>query len=168
MRALPVVDCCDAGRGVRMPILLVVRMAGMDDLRLDKHQWEDVVLIRDILGAHCLVLDCKHCLSQMVFLAVARTENLDMDSCQPVRIELMDRVVHCPPEDTLYVVEVLWMMKTVAVGRPVVLNGGKAVHSRHTAEQVKDPDSRVCITEVQIYGHPCRELDVADNTARSG
>lgn len=149
-----------------MQILLVVLMAGMDDLRLDKHQWVDVVLIRDILGEHCL--DCTHCLSQMAFLAVARTENLDMDSCQPVRIELMDQEVHCPPGDTLNVEGVLWMMKTVAVDRPVVLSGGKAVHLRRTADQVKDPDLRVCIAEVQIYGHPSRDLDAADNTARSG
>lgn len=98
----------------------------------------------------------------------ARTENMDKDSCYAVRIEQMDREVHCPPGDTLYVEGVLWMMKTVVVGRPVVSSGGKAVHLSRTAEQVKVPDLMVCTTEVQIYGHPCRDLDVADNTARSG
>lgn len=103
----PVVDWRDVGRGARMPILLAVLPAGMDDLRPGKHQWEDVVLIRDMLGERCLDLDCRYYLSQMAFPAVARTENLDKDSCQPVRIELVDRGAHYPPGDTLHVEEVL-------------------------------------------------------------
>lgn len=77
-------------------------------------------MIRDMLDENCLDHDCRHCLSQMAFPAVARTENLDKDPFQPVRIELMDREDHDPLGDTLYAEEVLWMMKTVMVGRPVV------------------------------------------------
>lgn len=121
---VPVVDWYDVGKDARLPISLAVLPAGMDDLRPGMHQWVVAAVIRDMLGEHCLDLGCRYCLSQMAFPAVARTENLDKDSCQPVRIELVDREVQYPTRDTL----VLWMMKTALVDRPVALSGDTAVH----------------------------------------
>lgn len=154
---------------LRSLLVLLLLLAGMDGLPLRRVPWEGAVLSRDRPGENCSDPDCRFCLSQMAFPVVARMGNWDKNSSQPIHTELMDREAHYLPEDTLHVEQVLWMKKSVAVGRLVASTAGTAAHQDRTVERVKYLYLRIWgEAEVQVYARPCRDLPEAGNTVRNG